>query len=210
LGLTCNGTARPQQLLKKSGLQPGQALILTKALGTGTLFAAAQQGQAKGRWLTEAIAAMTHSNANAAACLSRYGATACTDVSGFGLLGHLMEMVDATTTAATGKPVQVTLALPKLPLLPGAAETLAQGIFSSLHPENQQVSAHIQNNQQVCPHPRYPILFDPQTAGGLLAAVPKHQADACLAALWEAGYDQSTVIGTTSAQAVAPPITIKG
>ncbi|MGF1536033.1 MAG: selenide, water dikinase SelD [Elainellaceae cyanobacterium] len=198
LGLTCNGTVPPERLLKKSGLGPGQALILTKALGTGTLFAAAQQRQTKGRWLEGAIAAMVHSNAAAADCLQQHGATACTDVTGFGLLGHLLEMV--TATAEAGNPVGASLRLNHLPLLPGTDDTLAQGILSSLHPQNQQAESRLQNASQARQHPRYPILFDPQTSGGLLAAVPQTQAKACLTALQELGYTHSAIIG-----AVDPP-----
>ena len=210
LGLTCNGTVAPEHLLKKSGLRAGQALILTKALGTGTLFAAAQQGQAKGRWLEGAIAAMIQSNGPAAGCLRRYGATACTDVTGFGLLGHLTEMT--TATARQSDPVQVTLSLSNLPLLPGAADTLAQGRLSSLHPQNQAAAAQLRPPPEHL-SPPYLALFDPQTAGGLLAAVPEANAEACLAALWELGYDHSTIVGRVQAASggsTGPsPITIK-
>ncbi|MGF1491791.1 MAG: selenide, water dikinase SelD [Microcoleaceae cyanobacterium] len=100
LGLTCNGLAKPEQLLCKAGLQPGQALILTKALGTGTLFAAEMQLQAKGRWIETAIQSMLQSNQAAAECLVRHQATACTDVTGFGLVGHLWEMLRASQMSA--------------------------------------------------------------------------------------------------------------
>ncbi len=194
LGLTCNGTVPPERLLRKSGLQAGQSLILTKALGTGTLFAAAQQQRAKGRWIEGAIAAMLRSNAAAAACLQKYGAAACTDVTGFGLLGHLLEMVSATADA-DAQPVGVTLMLNALPLLEGTADTLAQGIFSSLHPQNQQAEIRLHNPQQA-QLPHYAALFDPQTSGGLLAAVPQEKAEPCLAALQALGYDHSAIIGT--------------
>ncbi|MBV8883640.1 MAG: selenide, water dikinase SelD [Chroococcidiopsidaceae cyanobacterium CP_BM_RX_35] len=192
-GLSCNGLAKPNQLLRKGGMQPGQVLILTKALGTGTLFAADMQRLAKGRWIDSAVESMLKSNQAAVHCLLRYGVTACTDITGFGLLGHLMEMVQASQVA-------IELELEAIPVLEGAQQTLAMGIFSSLQPENLRVSRHIGNLDQVQLHPNYPLLFDPQTSGGLLAAVPIEQAVACLTSLKNLGYSQSCVIGRVTPQ----------
>ena len=125
LGFAINGLVDPQYYLRKGGMQPGDRLILTKALGTGTLFAADMRQRAKGRWITAALASMLQSNRAAAQCLRCYQATACTDVTGFGLLGHLVEMTKASD-------VDVELDLAQLPVLDGAAETVATGIFSSL------------------------------------------------------------------------------
>ena len=186
-GLTCNGLASPEKLLYKRGMQPGDVLILTKALGTGTLFAADMRFKARGRWIETAIRSMLVSNQNAAQLLLEYGATACTDVSGFGLVGHLLEMLK-------GQKVGVELDMEAIPVLPGVAETLAQGIFSSLYPENLQLSASIQNREQASQHHVYPLLFDPQTCGGLLATVPAESASACLNAL-EEEYIESRAIG---------------
>ncbi|MCU0527870.1 MAG: selenide, water dikinase SelD, partial [Elainella sp. Prado103] len=129
LGLSCNGLAQPDRLWKKSGLQVGQALILTKALGIGTLFAAAMQHQAKGSWIEAAIESMLQSNQAAAACFRQYGATACTDITGFGLIGHLYEMLQASQVAAC-------LNIDQIPVLPGALTTLQQGLVSSLQAQN--------------------------------------------------------------------------
>lgn len=192
-GLSCNGLAYPDKLLRKGGIQPGQVLILTKALGTGTLFAADMRRQAKGRWIDDAVKSMLLSNQAAAACLLEHGATACTDVTGFGLLGHLMEMVIASNVA-------IELQLEALPVLAGARETIDEGIFSSLHPENLRVSRYIDNLEQVENHAHYPLLFDPQTAGGLLASIPDSQVKSCLAALKELGYECSCAIARVMAQ----------
>ncbi|WP_365672645.1 selenide, water dikinase SelD [Okeania sp. SIO3I5] len=186
-GLTCNGLASPEKLLYKRGMQPGDVLILTKALGTGTLFAADMRFKARGRWIESAIRSMLVSNQNAAQLLLEYGATACTDVSGFGLVGHLLEMLK-------GQRVGVELDMEAIPVLPGVAETLAQGIFSSLYPENLQLSASIQNREQGSLHHVYPLLFDPQTSGGLLATVPAESASVCLNALQQE-YIESRAIG---------------
>ena len=186
-GLTCNGLASSTQLLQKGGMQPGDVLILTKALGTGTLFAADMRLQAKGRWIESAIKSMLVSNQNAAKLLLEYGATACTDVTGFGLVGHLLEMVKASQVA-------VELDMEAIPVLTGVRETLQQGIFSSLYPENLRVSASIQNREKASMHPLYPLLFDPQTSGGLLATVPSASATACLNMLQQEYFD-SRIIG---------------
>ncbi|MGD1701687.1 selenide, water dikinase SelD [Dapis sp. BLCC M229] len=186
-GLTCNGLASPEKLLHNRGMQPGDVLILTKPLGTGTLFAADMRLKARGRWIESAIKSMLVSNQNAAELLLEYGATACTDVTGFGLVGHLLEMLK-------GQRVGVELDMEAIPVLPGVAETLAQGIFSSLYPENLQLSASIQNREQASLHPLYPLLFDPQTSGGLLATVSAESASACLNALQQK-YPESIIIG---------------
>jgi selenide, water dikinase len=186
-GLSCNGLAYPDKLLRKGGMQPGQVLILTKALGTGTLFAADMRRQAKGRWIDEAVESMLVSNQAASACFLEHKATACTDITGFGLLGHLIEMIQASNIA-------VDLRLEDLPVLAGARETIESGIFSSLYPENLNTSRYIENLEQVKNHPLFPLLFDPQTSGGLLASIPDSQADSCLAALKVLGYNHSCVI----------------
>ena len=189
-GLTCNGFGHPEQLLRKGGLQPGQALILTKALGTGALFAAAMRLRAKGRWLQGATESMLRSNQEAAAALRQHRASACTDVTGFGFLGHLLEMLQASRLGAT-------LDLNALPVLPGAREVVCQGIVSSLQPENLQAEAAIANAAEVKRHPLYPLLFDPQTSGGLLAGVPGDQAEWCVAVLRDRGYPDSCIVGWT-------------
>jgi selenide,water dikinase len=202
LGLACNGLVDPTQLWRKQGMRPGQALILTKALGTGTLFAAAMQLQAKGRWIEAAVEAMRQSNQAAAKELRESEASACTDVTGFGLLGHLLEMVRAAQVA-------VTLDLHTIPILPGANHSLEQGIVSSLYPQNLRAAQQIENLEQVRNHPLFPILFDPQTAGGLLASVPLEQAEGCLKRLRAVGYGDSQIIGQVMPLEQERPITIR-
>ena len=169
-------------------MQAGNALILTKPLGTGTLFAALARGAAKGRWIDGALASMLLSNRQGALCLREFGATACTDVTGFGLLGHLLEM-----TRPSG--VDVELRLKDLPLLDGAVDTCAAGILSSLQDDNVRLRRAIVDQGRWVDDPRYPLLFDPQTAGGLLASVPAERAGACVDALRGLGYRQAVVIG---------------
>jgi selenide,water dikinase len=136
---------------------------------------------------------MLQSNQEGARCLHRYRATACTDVTGFGLLGHLVEMVKPAG-------VDVHLDLSAIPLLPGAAETIALGITSSLQPQNVRLRRAIRDLEKVRDDPRYPLLFDPQTAGGLLAGVPADAVEDCVAELRKAGYAQTAVIGEVRPQ----------
>jgi len=188
LGFAVNGLVPREAVLRKAGMRPGDALILTKPLGTGTILAADMRAKAKARWVMAAIEHMCRSNREAAAVLARHGARAATDVTGFGLIGHLIEMTRASQ-------VDVTLALERIPALDGARETIAMGVFSSLQPQNVRLRRAIRDLDQAAAHPDYPLLFDPQTAGGLLAAVPAAQAEICVADLNRAGYRQAAVIG---------------
>ena len=187
-GLTVNGLIDPNKVLRKSGLKPGDALILTKAVGTGTLFAADMRGKAKGRWVDAAIESMLVSSQQAAACLQRYQASACTDLTGFGIIGHLIEMTKASA-------VDAVLQLDALPILDGAMDTVNAGILSSLQPQNLRLRRAIQNIESAVQHPAFALLFDPQTAGGLLAGVPQEQAGACVKELQQMGYSDTRIIG---------------
>jgi selenide,water dikinase len=187
-GLSVTGLADRDQVMRKSGMQVGDVLILTKALGTGTLFAADMRLKAKGRWIDAALKSMLLSNQAAGFCMHKHGATACTDVTGFGLLGHLVEM-----TRSSGK--SVTMNLASLPIMDGALEMIETGIFSSLQEQNVRLRRAIKDPGELTQHKHFPLLFDPQTSGGLLAAIPAKNADACLAELIKLGYPTSVVIG---------------
>ncbi|TNE74348.1 MAG: selenide, water dikinase SelD [Gammaproteobacteria bacterium] len=193
LGFAVNGLIDPEEVMSKGGLRAGDVLILTKPIGTGTLFAAHARLAAKGRWIDSALASMVQSNRLAAECLRRYGSKACTDVTGFGLLGHLVEM-----TRPSG--VDAELDLSSIPMLPGAEETAAAGILSSLQPANVRLRRGIRDQAKWVNHPRYPLIFDPQTAGGLLASIPADKAEACVHELKALGYPHTTVIGRVTEQ----------
>lgn len=184
-----NAHGQPLGVLHKGGMQSGEVLILTKPLGTGTLFAAHALGQARGRWVESALTCMAQSSQTAARTLQDFGASACTDVTGFGLLGHLLEMARASQVA-------VELALEALPVLDGALECLQQGITSSLHSANARQSSALAGGDALegAAALRLALLFDPQTAGGLLASVPAAQAEACVTTLQAQGYGQCAVI----------------
>jgi selenide,water dikinase len=187
-GLGVNGFADADQLLFKGGMQPGEALILTKPLGSGLLFAADMRGSAQGRWIDLALQQMLVSSQQAAHCLQRFNASACTDVTGFGLAGHLFEMARASACAAE-------IYVERLPLMAGAAELAANGFESSLQPQNIRIRHAISDPEGLAAHAHYPLLFDPQTAGGLLASVPMDKAADCVQALINKGYESACIIG---------------
>ncbi len=187
-GLVANGLLERDRILRKGGMQAGDRIILTKALGTGTLFAADMRRKAKGRWIDGAIDSMLLSNRVAVEILRRHGATSCTDVTGFGLLGHLLEMTRPSA-------VDVAIDLDALPVLEGAIETLGLGIFSSLQPQNVRLRRAVADVERASGHALYPLLFDPQTAGGLLASVPAHRCEACLGQLRRSGYPSAAFVG---------------
>ena len=198
LGFAINGLIDENlvSVMRKGGMQPGDVLILTKPIGTGTLFAAHARLAARGRWIDAALQSMVLSNRQGAQCLREFGATACTDLTGFGLLGHLVEM-----TKPSGVDAEINLGA--LPLLDGAQETVAAGIVSSLQPANVRLRRALRNQADFAQHPRYPLIFDPQTAGGLLASVPGSRVDACVAALKALGYPHTAIIGRITAQGEA-------
>lgn len=189
LGFAVHGVVEPARALRKGGLRAGDRLVLTKPLGTGALFAAEMRGRARGLWIAAALASMRRPARAAAEVLRAHGATACTDVSGFGLAGHLLEMLRAASR------IGARLDPDALPALPGALELLGQGVTSSLQPENLRLRRAVDAPPGIADSPAYALCFDPQTAGGLLAGVPAARAEACVAALRAAGETEAAIIG---------------
>jgi selenide, water dikinase len=195
LGFAVNGLidSDPSKIMRKGSMRSGDVLILTKPIGTGTLFAAHARMKAKGRWISAALTSMILSNRLGAQCLQQFGVTACTDLTGFGLLGHLVEMTRPSN-------VDAQLSMSALPLLDGAQDCVAGGIVSSLQDSNVRLRRALRNQEAYVNHPRYPLIFDPQTAGGLLAAVAADKAEDCVRVLRELGYVHTAIIGKIMAQ----------
>lgn len=187
-GLSVNGLVNPAKAMHKQGLKPGDMLILTKPVGTGTLFAADMRCRARGYWIDQALELMLLSNQPAVPVLHNFNVRACTDITGFGLVGHLYEMLKGSCCDA-----QIDLA--SLPVMVGARETAAQGILSSLQPQNLRLKRVIKNHSTASRQPDYALLFDPQTAGGLLFGVAAQNANDCVAALKLKGYRDASIIG---------------
>ncbi len=181
IGFTVTGLC-DQPPVTHAGARAGDALILTKPIGTGVILAAEMAGLAPGRVVAGALAAMNRPQGAAARLITPH-AHAMTDVTGFGLAGHLLSILDASGLAAT-------LDLAAIPLLPGAQALAEAGHGSSLLPANRQAAARMGMTES----PTTDLLFDPQTAGGLLAAVAADQAPAVLAALQAEG-EAAAIIG---------------
>ena len=197
IGFTVTGTA--PRVLTKGGAQPGDALILTRPIGSGTILAAEMAlailpDLLMGEIWAGCIDRMRQEQHSAAAILTPE-AHAMTDVTGFGLAGHLLEMLDASRTAAT-------LHLDAIPLLPGALDLAKAGHGSSLLPANLQA---VSWRMTAPPDPRVDLLSDPQTAGGLLAAVPANRADDLVRALAAAGHEAARIGAVTDG---APHLTL--
>lgn len=184
IGFTVTGIAE-DRVIRKAGAKPGDKLILSKALGTGTILAGEMDMLADGRDLARALSEMSRPSGEASRILAR-SANAMTDVSGFGLAGHLMEMLEQSRVSAK-------LDLDAIPFLPGAAELASRGVRSTIWSANRKVSAAM----TFTPGPRTDLLFDPQTAGGLLAAIPSDLAPAIMDNLRETGM-QAAQIGEIS------------
>lgn len=193
VGLAVSGAVERESVLRKGALRPGDRLILTRPIGSGVLFAAAMRGQARGRAVAAALEAMQRSHAPALEILRRHGATALTDVTGFGLAGHLLEMLEAADLAA-----EIDLAA--IPLFAQARPLAAAGVASTLLPENLKLGGDIAGPSGAPPDSlAMTLLFDPQTAGPLLAGVPPHSAEACVSALRAEGLAEAALIGWAEA-----------
>ena len=165
----------PQKLLRKSGGKIGDRIVLTKPVGTGALFAADMRAKCQGRHHTKALQIMVQSNgiASQIACELGDSIHACTDVTGFGLVGHLLEMLVA------GSDIGAVINIREIPFLQGALDASSIGIYSSLQPQNARSRWTVSNDSDAaaaCPV-EYPLLFDPQTAGGLLFFVHPDASD---------------------------------
>ena len=198
LGLTVNGLC--ETALLKAGATDGDRLLLTKALGTGVIFAADMRAEAPSESVAAALDSMLESNSAAARVFREFGATSCTDLTGFGLLGHLVEMLRAGG-------VDAELDLAALPRLPGTDALLDRGLRSSLHAANAAFEVALDGLDPV--DPRAALLFDPQTSGGLLASVPAERADECASALAAEGCG-AAVIGTFRAAVPGGRVRVRG
>jgi selenide,water dikinase len=187
--LTITGElAGEDALLRLAGAQAGDALVFTKQLGTGVVLAADMRGRCRGEWLAQALTTMLRANERAARVARDSGAHACTDVSGFGLAGHLAGMLRASGVSAR-------LVLDALPALPGAMELFALGLRSSAHASNARVRQLVVVAPARADDPRMELLYDPQTSGGLLLALPAARAADAVRALRDGGDLAAAVVG---------------
>lgn len=198
LGFSVTGSVVPGEALAKGGMRAGDVLILTKPLGTGVVFAAAAQSKAKGRWLDAAIASMARSVAPALSVLKDHSVTGLTDVTGFGLIGHLGEMLDAAQ-------LDGFIDRTTIPALAGAIELLDSAVESSLAPANKDRLVALTGRAGDAFATVEKLMCDPQTAGGLLASIPFERSSACLEALHEAGDCEAAIIGRVEKMSATIP-----
>ena len=190
-GYAVTGAIDPARVLTNAGAKAGDVLFLTKPLGTGIVGTAIKFERAPDALASEATQSMLMLNRAAADALRTLPAGAvhaCTDVTGFGLIGHLGEMLAASLAAAELDPAAV-------PLYPGALALAQAGISSTLLPENLTLTSLLRGEVDA---PLRTLLFDPQTSGGLLAGVHSDRAEACAAALRAGGYVHAAIMGRVS------------
>ncbi len=180
------GLAEPDRLWRKSGARAGDAIVLGKALGTGIITTGLKRGVADGEPVAAAIRSMRQLNRQAADILAEHAVHAATDVTGYGLLGHLAEVC-----RSSGVRAQIASSAPAL--LPGAHELARQGVWPDGTERNRDaVEAFVTWADAVTDTYRV-ILSDAQTSGGLLVFLPEAEADAAVAALQESGYEATRI-----------------
>ena len=187
-GLAVTGTVHPKKIVTNKGAGKGDVLILTKSLGTGIISTANKAGMADAGFLQRAIDSMVRLNDIASEAMNEWGPHACTDITGFGLLGHAAEM-------AKGCGLSFRFFYSDLPILAGTKEYAAQGMVPGGAYCNQDhfgpeifISAKVPEAERI-------ILFDPQTSGGLLIALPRSNGEKLLGNLQAKGIQEASIIG---------------
>jgi selenide,water dikinase len=180
-GYSVTGTVHPQRVLTNSGARVGDKLIFTKAIGTGVISTAIKRGEAKEEWIAAATRSMTTLNKLAAEVIigNSFEVHALTDVTGFGLIGHAREM-------ALGSNVSVRFFASRIPLLEGAPECVRLGFVPGGLKANRDFAECMVSYESAVPEEIRTLMYDPQTAGGLLASVAAKDAEALLNALRDA------------------------
>jgi selenide,water dikinase len=189
LGYSVTGTIHPKKILANSGAQAGDRLIFTKAIGTGVISTAIKRGKADFAWIRAAVRSMTMLNRTAAEVVTSapgFAVHGMTDVTGFGLLGHAREM-------AAGSGVSMRIHASRIPLLEGALECVRAGDVPGGLKANRQFAESCVESDSDVPQDVLTLLYDPQTAGGLLISVAESDAARLLAELRSSGLDASEI-----------------
>jgi selenide,water dikinase len=166
-GYSVTGVVHPKKILANAGAKPGDALIFTKALGTGVISTAIKKGRAEAAWIDAAVRSMTTLNKRAAEVITggAFGVSAMTDVTGFGLIGHAREMLLASN-------VSISISAGAIPFLDGALECVRAGYIPGGLKNNRDFAECLVEYDEAVPEEVRALLFDPQTAGGLLISTP--------------------------------------
>jgi selenide,water dikinase len=201
-GMAVTGVVHPDRIWRNVGARPGDALVLTKALGTGIVTTARKRGAGTPDEEAAATASMLALNAAASQVLRDFAVHACTDVTGFSLLGHGFEM-------AHGSGVRLVLESARLPVLPGARALALGGQLTGGCRRNRDWLADRVAIAAAVPTDLIEIAYDPQTSGGLLAALPAHDASAAVAALHATGVTAAAIVGAVEERFTGPSIMLR-
>ncbi len=187
-GMAITGVIHPDKIFRNVGVQEGDALILTKPLGTGIITTALKKGKASKESVDEAVAFMTTLNAAASAVMCKYPVHACSDVTGFGILGHALGM-------ASGSGVTLVIESQKLPIMHRAPRLAEKGYITGGCKRNRDYLKDKITVEKSLPEGIVEVAFDPQTSGGLLIAVAKRHAAKLIEDLQAAGVTAATQVG---------------
>jgi len=187
-GMAVTGVIDPRKIIRNVGAQEGDVIVLTKPLGTGILTTALKKGHLSEEEYGAAVVSMSTLNAKAAAVMRKYNVHACTDVTGFSLMGHSCEM-------AMGSNLTLRLQATALPVLPGALRLSLEGYITGGCKRNRNYLADKVQVATAVPQDLNEVAFDPQTSGGLLIAVPAREASALTRELLDEGALAAAVIG---------------
>jgi len=188
-GLSVTGVIHPDRVLANQGAKPGDRLILTKALGSGIVSTAVKGGVAEPSLQRRSVATMMELNRKAAELISeRSDVHACTDITGFGLLGHAMEMIEGSQTG-------MIINSGAVPHFDGLQELVEMGVVPGGLVKNRKFRQHQVEKGADCPDWIFDLLFDPQTSGGLFISLPEAGANELLAKMKNAGMADAAIIG---------------
>lgn len=184
-GLSVMGVVHPDKIYANNGGHPGDKLIITKKLGVGIISTAHRVGEATQEAMDAAIESMTSLNKYAAQCCKNYDIHGCTDITGFGFLGHLHEMVDGKLTCK--------VYADQLPVFPEALEYADEFLLTAVAQQNRNhVGRHVKFDPDIS-FAMQEVMYDPQSSGGLLIVLPADQADALLADIQALGVPSAIV-----------------
>ena len=191
-GLAVTGTVHPERVLTNCNAKPGDTLILTKPLGTGVLFNACRSKRLSLHDLEFLLPKIASLNKNVMEVALQFDIHSCTDITGFGMLGHTFEL-------AKGSNVRIELTYDKLPFYPNALEMYRRGETTGSNVPNRKIVNGHWKKQRALSREQEDLLFDPQTSGGLLLSLPATQVDNLVTNLRSSGVDDAVVVGDVSA-----------
>ena len=191
-GLSVTGTIHPERIIRNNGIKPDDSLVLTKPLGTGIIATALKGGVADKQITDRFIKSMSTLNKTASEIMLKYNVNAATDITGFGLIGHILEMTE-------GNDMSVILDSNSIPILDGALEYASEGLIpGGLYRNKNYAGSNCAVSKNVNQE-RADIMFDPQTSGGLLISLPKNEAELMVKEMHSLGITHASIIGEVKA-----------